>query len=147
MPVELWDSPAAAETVLSTEMDALANNARTILGPEYDNATKLYVHLVAELLADLAATPTVNTTLDLYYIPAFDGSNYADGSDTVAPPADRYCCSFQSRAVATDQRIVSNPFVIPPFKGKFLLHNNGTGVAMGASGHTVRVRPANREVV
>lgn len=146
MPTERWETPAAAVTVLSTELNALANNARCAPGSAYDNETNLNVQLVAELLVQFGTNPTVNTTFDLYFIPALDGTNYASGDASVVPAAALFCCAFQLQASTSSQRLTSQPFTMPPFIGKFLIHNNGTGQAAGASGHTVRVRPANREI-
>lgn len=147
MPLERWEDPAAAVTVLSTQLDSLANNTRSALGAEFDNGSNLYVQVIAELYVDYGTNPTVNTTHDLYYVPAFDGTNYADGDASIVPAAALFCCAFQVQASTSPQRLVSQPFTMPPFIGKFLLHNNGTGQTIAASGNLVRVRPANREIV
>lgn len=146
MSVEKWQSPASATDILTTQLDSLANNTRTALSSEYDNSTGLNVQMIAELLVDFGSAPTVNTTFDLYCVPAFDGTNYADGDASVVPAASLFCCAFQLQNTTNTQRLVSQPFTMPPFKCKFLIHNNGTGQAAQSSGNTLRIRPANREI-
>lgn len=141
-----WESSPSSSTVLSTELNALANNARSAVGTEYDNATNLNQFGFAELDLTFAVAPSdAAPYVILSMVPAADGTNYADGSATVDPGETRKVAVIPVRAVDTAQKIVTERFELPPFKCKFLLENQ-SGQALGASGHTVKLYPTNLEV-
>lgn len=147
MATEKWSVFGSAVPVLTTELDALANNAYSAPGPAYDNGVNLNRFAMAEFFGPTGTAPTVDTTLDLFAIPAPGGTNYGDGGSTVKPAAAYYCGSFQLRAVNTDQRIMTPIFELPPCKVKFVLFNNATGQALDATNNTVNIYPCNRTVV
>jgi hypothetical protein len=135
---------AAITTLLSTELNSLANNAGA-LGVEYDNATNDYIYGLFELAATFGSAPTAGNTVDLYLIPCPDGTNYDDAvtGASGAAPASCYAGGFPLRAVTTAQRVplgfgASGPVLLPPCKFKAFVLNK-SGVAMPASGSTIKM--------
>lgn len=134
-------------SVMTTELNSLANNARAISAALGADATDAHLLGDWELVATLNPAPVVDTTLDLYLVRAADGTNYEDGDATVRPAAGAYAGSFQVRAVTTAQRMVIPDVPFPPGLYKAVLLNNGTGQALAATGNTLKVRPHNRQVI
>ena len=135
---------AAITTVASTELNSLANNAGA-LGAEYDNATNDYIYGVFELNVTFGSNPTAGNTVDLYIIPAPDGTNYDDATTGAsgAAPATCYAGGFPLRAVTTAQKVplglgASGPVPLPPTKFKVFLLNK-SGQAFPSSGSTVKM--------
>jgi len=144
------DIKAKAGTIASmatTELNSLANNAGA-LGAEYDNATNLYLFGVFELNVTFGSNPTAGSTVDLYIIPAPDGTNYDDAvtGASGAAPATAYVGGFPLRAVTTAQKVplgvgISGPVPLPPVKFKAFILNK-SGVAFPASGSTLKMVPS-----
>ena len=135
---------AAITTLLSTELNSLANNAGA-LGVEYDNATNDYIYGLFELAVTFGSNPTAGNTVDLYLIPCPDGTNYDDAvtGASGAAPASCYAGGFPLRAVTTAQKVplgfgASGPVLLPPCKFKAFVLNK-SGVAMPASGSTIKM--------
>ncbi len=136
---------AAIATLASTELNSLANNAGA-LGAEYDNATNLYMYGVFELNVTFGTNPTAGNTVDLYIIPAPDGTNYDDNTTGAsgAAPITTYVGGFPLRAVTTAQKVPLGLGLtlvnLPPTKFKAFLLNK-SGQAFPASGSTVKMVP------
>ena len=137
---------AAITTVLSTELNALANSAAA-LGGEYDNSAALNLFGMLELNVTFGSAPTAGNTVDVYIIPAPDGTNYDDAVTGAggSAPASCYAGGFPLRAVTTAQRVPlglgQQGYVpLPPTKFK-LLAVNKSGVAFPASGSTIKLIP------
>lgn len=133
-------------TMASTELNSLANNAGA-LGAEYDNATNLYLSGVFELNVTFGSAPTAGNTVDLYIIPAPDGTNYDDAvtGASGSAPASCYAGGFPLRAVTTAQKVplgvgLSGPVPLPACKFKVFVLNK-SGVAFPSSGSTVKMVP------
>lgn len=122
--------------ILSTELNSLANDAYTAVGTEVDNATDQNLFADFELDVTYGTAPDANSVCSLYLIPAVDGTNYADGGGSVAPPANTFVGNFQLRAVTTAQKIALTRIAIPNAKFKPVVLN-GAGQAMAASGNTL----------
>lgn len=128
----LYDStPTMAALILGAAVTptakALANDGKK-LGDEFNNATGLNQYGVAELYVRGASAFTAGGYVELYLIPSADGTNYSDGSDSVAPPASTLAGVFPVLAVTTQQRLTLWGLVLPPLKFKFLIINK-TGQA------------------
>lgn len=152
MAVEKWNA-AAITTLASTELNSLAN-AASALSAEYDNATNDYTFGIFELTVTFGVAPTAGKTVDLYIIPATDGTNY---STTITGASGygqstSYVSSFPLQAVTTLQRLSSGgigyrgAIFLPPTKFKALLINN-SGQAFPASGSTLKMIPYQRQSV
>lgn len=146
MATQKFSAMTNRSTVLTTELNSLANNAYSAVGSVLDNGANLDQFAVAQLDVTFGTSPTVDTTVDLFAVPAPDGTNYQDGGGSVKPAAAYYCGSFQLRAVTTAQKIATPRFELPPCKVKFVAFNNNTGQAFAASGNTVTLFTFNLTV-
>lgn len=145
MATEKWSDFSARGAVLTTEMDSLANGSRSVLGTEVDNNANNDRFAVLELVTQFGSSPTDYSTIDVYMVPAVDGTNYGDGSDTVRPSQDDFVGAFQLRATTSQQRLFTKPFELLPCKFKFLVYN-GSGQSMGGTGNSLNLHTFNREI-
>lgn len=135
---------ASITTVLSTELNSLANGAAAI-SSAYDNDTNLYMWATFELNVQFGANPTIYTTVDLYIIPAPDGTNYDDATTGASgtAPSTCYVGGFPLRVTTSAQKVplgVVRRVDLPPTKFKvFVL--NGSGQSFPSSGSTVKMVP------
>lgn len=142
MPIAFsWDTPIAIASALTTELNSLANGSYTAASAAIDNETGLYEYMGAELaLASL--TPTGTPSASLFLVESLDGTNYADGGGSVVPANESLIGTFSlSTGVGAKRRILSK-ILIPPFPFKLIVLNNA-GVALAASGNTLKVRRYN----
>src|SRR5512140_3373795 len=116
--------------ILDVELNALANGAWANGTHVFNNANAQAGDVGGALMyADFEAfvafqvgNPTAATTLDLFAIPSYDGSHYADGSDTVVPQDALKLAAFVLRA-ATPQRLVVLAARLPVAPAmRFVLH-------------------------
>jgi len=134
---------ASISTVASTELNSLAS-AALALGAEYDNTSNLYLFGLFEVNVTFGSSPTANTTIDLYLIPAPDGTNYDDAVTGAAgtAPAQCYIGSAPVRAVTSAQKIPIGLGLtlvnLPPLKCKVAV-KNGTNQSFPSSGSTVKM--------
>ena len=106
----------------------LANNGQKI-GNEIDNSTNRNIYADWDLLCRFQTAPAAGAYVALYLIPAVDGTNYGDGSDSVAPAVTMWVGNFPVRAVNTAIRVSLRQILMPPGKFKPLVVNKG-GYAM-----------------
>lgn len=102
----------------------LSNAARKI-GSEYDNATNKKRWAAFQLKCRGASSFTAGGYVELYIVPALDGTNYADGDDSTTPQACMLVGVFPVRAVNTQQVITITGVSVPPCKFKPLIINQG----------------------
>lgn len=137
------------QTVLTTELNSLANNASVISSVAGASGVITltstgYIQALCELLVTFGVAPTANTTINVWFLTAPDGTNFEDGSSSVTPQRNPDVF-FPVRAVTTAQRI-AKPCKLPVGTFKVLLQNNGTGQAMAASGNTVKILPFTKQI-
>ena len=137
----VWNSRG---TVLTTELDALANSGRSAAGTEINNATNKDRWGKLELAVTFGTAPSAGGYVEIYAVTAPDGTNYEDGSNTVDPGAHKLIDRIPVRAVTTAQRLTGRQFPLEPAKTKFLL-TNGSGQAFPATGSTVTLYTTNEE--
>jgi hypothetical protein len=128
-----WSALGTQTTVINgadvaPTLKALADNASK-LGAEVDNATDRNMYADFELLCKFGGAPSAGGYVALYLVQAVDGTNYADGSDSVAPPATTMVGTFPVRAVTDAQRVVVRHVLLPASKFKPLVVNK-SGQAM-----------------
>ena len=131
-------------TLLSTEMNSLANNAAA-LGAEFDNSAGLWLFGLFELNVTFGTGPTAGSTVDLYIIPAPDGTNYDDAvtGASGSAPATSYAGGFPLRNVTSAQKVplgVVRRIELPPTKLKAFVINR-SGQSFPSSGSTVKLVP------
>ena len=129
----------STSTLLSTELNSLANNTGSALGTEVNNSTALEIYADFELLVTFGTNPTDGSLVELYIAGALDGTNYEDGSSTVQLRT-HYVGGFPVRAVTSAQRIPLRRIPIPPCKYKAYVVNK-TGQTTASSGNTVKAFP------
>ena len=137
-----WNAPTLT-TVLSTELNSLANATMTAASATYDNSTNLNIYCDLEVaLASLS--PTANALVGIYLWCAPDGTNFPAQSDAdLRLTTTQMLCSIGiGVTAATAQRVVIRNLVLPPEKIQFKLDNQ-TGVALNASGNTVKILTYN----
>lgn len=140
-----WAAPwTDRSTVLTTEMNSLGAGSRSNAGTALDNRANLDQYAVAYFNCTHGSAPAAGGSYDLCMLPSYDGgTTYVDGSSTVNPGAHTIVATVEVKA-QTGQKIVSQPFLLPPEKVKFLLVNRGS-TAFGASGNTVNIFTFNDE--
>jgi hypothetical protein len=132
MAVIKWTTPAAIVTDLTTELNALANNAIAISVIIANNVER---YADFELAVTYGTAPSLGGYVGLYAIQAVDGTNYQDAVDPL--PASALLGVFPLRAVTTAQRIALRHCLLPAADFKVAVQNVA-GQAMSASGHTVK---------
>ncbi|MCB0038685.1 MAG: hypothetical protein KDI56_09575 [Xanthomonadales bacterium] len=149
MTTELkWTTPESIATALSTELNSLANGSYSAASSAIDNATGLYQFIELELyLASL--TPVSGQSVTVYLLASADGTNYASGGGSVAPPSNALLTVFDLRAATATQRRVSRVLEIPPLSFKLVVGNASiaSGVAFASSGNTLKYRRFNVQAV
>lgn len=130
-------------TVLTTELNSLANGSFSASGTILDNATNRDRKAIAELNVTFPSAPTDESVVDLYMVIARDGTNYSDGGTSRDPGAERYVGSFTVQNTTSAQRLHTREFDLPPFKVAFIARN-GSGQAFPTTGSTVSVSTFNR---
>lgn len=147
MATEKWTAYSAPTTVLSTELNALANGDYSDASAAFNNSSVRFRYGVFEFVGGtFGVAPTDFTSLSLFMVESADGTNYEDGGGAVRPQGAKFRASVELRAVTTSQRLVSRPFELTPTLVKFVLHN-GSGQALPATGSVVKLYTFNREIV
>jgi hypothetical protein len=152
MPSSIKYEVASIANLATTELNSLAAGSAA-LGAEYDNATNLYLYGFFELNVDFASAPAAGGVIDLYLIPAPDGTNYDDNTTGASEyaPLTTFIGSFPIQATANAQKIplggpgFPNLVPLPPCKLKAFLVNN-TNQAFPASGSTLKMIPYRLQV-
>jgi hypothetical protein len=138
-----WTGATSRGTVLTTELNSLANGAFSAVGPAFDNTTNKDEYAVADFnLASLL--PTTGGFLQLFFVVSIDGTTYEDPPSSTNPGAHMPICLVSLNVSTSTKRVSSKRFEIPPFKGKFVL-KNAAGVALAASGNTVSISTFNEQ--
>lgn len=133
---------AAVASVLTTELNSLADGQVTQLSPEQDNTTNKSVY--ADFQLDLASLTIASTTAfcTIYVVPTVDGTNYPDWSSGAVA---NYHAQYHGGVVlvknvsAATARANAQGILIPPGKFKIALRN-GTGAAFAAASNTLGIR-------
>jgi hypothetical protein len=136
------DGYGTLATVLSTELDSLANGAYSSASGAIDNTTDLALYDDLELNLDLTATPTANSVVEVFLVPSVDGTNYADSG---TPARNLLAGAFILQATSAAQRLAVRGVPLPPGLFKYVARNN-CGQAFPASGTTIKRRPYNLQV-
>jgi hypothetical protein len=137
---------ASSLSVMTGTMDlsGLAAGASKLCTPEFDNANTSNLWFWGDFILNVqfGTVPTAGRAIELYLIPALDGTVYADG-DTTTPPRNLLVGAFVVIATTNMQRIVLRGVPLPPAKFKLLVRNN-TDQAFAASpstGHDLEILP------
>lgn len=132
-------------SVMTTELNSLANSSRAISGAMGGDASHAALLGDWELAVTFGTGPTLDAAIDLYLVPAVDGTNYVDGDASIRPAPNLYVGSFYVRNVTSAQRMAIRDVPMPPGLYKAVIANN-SGQAFPSSGSTLKVRPHSRRV-
>ena len=139
-----FTAPANEQTLIDTGLNALANDAIKISTAILDNTSNRFYNSVIELvLSSVDLTSQSNPAADLYLVPSYDGTNYADtGTDdstTIYPPAQYFLAAMGVAKTSAVHRAVSSRLMLDPLKYKAVLINK-TGAGFGATNNTLKVK-------
>ena len=154
MATEKWIAGSGAgltwTSLDTTTLNSIASGNAILSGTQIDNSTALDMFADIEVvLASLAAAAP--NFVGVYFYPLnSDNSTYGDGrfgSSAAGPPPSQYFVGTIGMVAATQaQQGTLRGIILPPGKGKFVLHNQ-MGVAFASSGNTLKYRTYNRQVV
>jgi hypothetical protein len=130
-------------TLLSTELDSLANNTTVAAGSNFTNTNENPWGLF-ELVCSYGSAPTANTVIGLWLMSAIDGTNFEDYSGI--EPARSPDVAFRVRAVTASQRVTVVARLRPGVQLP-VARNLATGQTLAASGNTIKVLPYTFEGV
>ena len=136
-------------SLLTTELNSLANVTGSALGTAFDNTPGTGVEDGGwlfgefELVATAGSAMAAGGAVDLFIVPETDASNYSDGGTTTQPP-NHYKGSFTTRA-STGIRLTLSGVPLPPVEFKAFLVNR-SGQAFAASANTLKMLPLKYEM-
>lgn len=133
-------------SVLTTELNALANGGYSAASAAYDNTSNLDEWFWFEYVAGGTATPTAGANLQIFVLSSMDGTNYAEAASSTNPGSHQLAAALNVSTGAGTKRVASAfPAQLPPGKLKFVLLNN-MGVALPASGNVLNLYSSNEAV-
>lgn len=139
-----YTAPAVqgTETLMSTDLNALANNTVNVGTVLPDNTSNRYFYAVFELvLASVDLSGQTNPAVELYLVPSYDGTNYADtgtdASNSVYPPAQYLIAVLGVAETSAAHRAVSPHIMLDPVKYTPVVINK-TGAALAATTNTLK---------
>jgi hypothetical protein len=139
-----WATPEAIVTLLSTELNALANNG-VVLSAAINNETELYTHLNLELyVAAQGSARSAGAYVAVYILPSVDGTNFDDA--TVAAALDAMQVYMALDAATTARYKVKVNIPSPPLQFKLQVENK-TGQAFANTLSTLKYRRHMGQVV
>lgn len=146
-----WSALGSTLTVINGDgsVPTLKNlsNLGKKLGNEVDNATDRNQYADFELQVRGSSAFTTGGYAELYLIQALDGTNYADGNDSISPPASALVGVFPFLADTTQQRIVVRHVFLPATKFKPLIVNKGGPAFTNTDNENLlRMRTYNHEI-
>lgn len=136
---------AGLVSLLTTELNSLANAAAATSASAISNTTELDMYVDFELVFQHGSAPTADTTHDLYLVRSIDGTNYEDAT-AARPPAMGSVGSFVCDNTTSAQRKYISGILLPPGDFKVMLVNQ-SGQAMAASSNTLKAVVYNQQVV
>lgn len=142
-----WTANASLGTVLTTELNALANGAFSAAGTVLDNTTN-HDRWATAVIVLASLNPTAGANLQLFDIRASDAATYEDAPSATNPGSHMLLpggtVSLATGAAA--KRAEVREFGLGAAKQKFNLKNQA-GVALGATLNTVTIYSQNEQGV
>lgn len=141
----LWDTSWTSRgTVLTTELNSLADGAFSAVGTAVDNTSNLDQYGGLDIVLG-SLNPTAGAFLQLHLVQSYDGTTYEDAASSTNPSYHNVVASIPVTTGSAAKRVMSPLFRIPPGKFKFVLYND-CNVSLAASGNTVTLYTTNDEV-
>ncbi len=135
---------SGTETLMSTDLNSLANNTTNVGAVVIDNTSNLYLYIEFELvLASVDLSAQTNPAVEVYLIPSYNGTNYADtgtdASTTILPPS-QYLVAVMGVVITNAAHLaVSSHIMLDPIKYTPVVINK-TGVALAAANNTLKFK-------
>lgn len=132
------------ELMATATLDALADNAVNVGAVLPDNTSNRYFYAVFELeLGSVDLTALSNPAVELYLVPSYDGTAYADtgtdASTTVYPPAQYLVAIMGVAKTSAVHRAVSPHVMLDPLKYTPVVINK-TGAALATGGNSLKAK-------
>lgn len=138
MPTIKYEAPTSVATLLSTELNSLANGSNKLSAAiSNDAAGELYLYADFEMYVPTSSSRGSNARVDMYILIELDGTNYTTGGDSTDPAEDAWVGSFIFNSGTAAERHHVRNVVLPPTDFKVLLINN-LGVALPSSGNLLK---------
>lgn len=135
----IYTAPATqgTELLMDADLDSLADDAVNVGTVLPDNTTNRYYYAMFELeLGSVDLSAQNNPAIELYLVPSYDGTNYADTGDdtstTILPPAQYLVAVMGVEESSAAHRAVSPHVMLDPVKYTPVVVNK-TGAALAAS--------------
>lgn len=132
-------SRGTTDSVMTTELNSLANNSNAVKATSITLSTTEFIMAEVELVVTFSVVPTANTGVSIWLLREIDSANFEDGSASITPTRAPDIV-FGVRATTNAQRIIKT-CLLPPGVFRPLVRNEGTGQAFVASGNTLKIRP------
>jgi len=132
------------ETLMSTDLNALADNAVNVGTVLPDNTSNRWFYAVFELvLASADLSGQTNPGMELFMVPSYNGTDFADvgtdASTTVYPPM-QYLVAVLGVAETNAAHLAVSPHImLDPVKYTPVVINK-TGAALGATLNTLKAK-------
>lgn len=129
---------AAAENVLTTQLNSLANGSLAITSTAVSNDAASELELYGDFrlyLNTQGAARSSGANVTMWILPEVDGT-YPYGSASLEPQAELIVGSFSFDAATTARYAVLRDVPLPPSDFHVVVQNN-TGQALASSGNTL----------
>ena len=135
-------APTGAQTLMDTDLNTLGISYINVGAVVIDNTTNRYMYAEFEVyLPSVDLSTQDNPAIELYLIPSYDGTNYADtggdGATTPLPPSQYLVTVMGVAKSNAAHRAVSPHILIDPIKYTPVVINK-TGVALAGTLNTLK---------
>lgn len=130
----------SASTVMTTELNSLADDAMAITSTAVSNDAAAELHLFGDFRLYLAAQGSARASdanVQMWILPEVDGT-YPYGSASLEPQPELVVGSFTFDAATNARYAVLRDIPLPPSDYHIILKNN-SGQALASSGNTLVV--------
>ena len=128
-----YSTPAAIQTLLSTELNSLANGS-SVLSGAIDNSAGTYKYLDLHFyIAAQGSARSAGAYVNIEICVSVDGTNYCDATSPIAAPFARFPLDAATTARYATRAIIA----IPPRLFKLNL-TDSTGQAFASSGNLLK---------
>jgi hypothetical protein len=136
----LRDRTTNPVTILSTELNGLANNG-TVLSGVVENSATLDLYGDFALTMQFGVAPSLGFAIELYIVRSVDGVLYDDTSS--GPPLNGFGDIWPCRNTTNQQTIVLATLELPPTDFKVYVRNS-SGQTMAATGNLLKMNGYKR---